>query len=158
MALSKERRYAYRRYLPHLQRGCAPIFVSMSTRGHFRLPPSARTLVFNHILLENGMRILLYAMVVMPDHVHLLFSAREDGGGKPYSIAEIMNGIRGSAAHSVNRLLNRKGALWEEEFFDHIPRFGEFDATVEYIYQNPVKAGLVTEPEQYRRLWIHDLL
>ena len=99
----------------------------------------------------------LHATVVMPDHAHLLFSAREDNG-VVFTLAEIMNSIRGASAHRINRALRRKGPVWDEEFFDHIPRFGEFDKTVAYVCENPVRSGLVKREEDYPWLWVDPTL
>ncbi len=158
MALSKQRRSECRRYLPHLQNGVQPLFVSMTTRQQWELPPAARTIGLEHILRENEARIQLYAAVVMPDHVHSLFSPLEDQRGQPFGLAEIMNGMRGPSAHRINRLLQRHGAVWEEEFFDRLPRYGEFDGCVDYIVENPVKVGLVKRWEDYPWLWLHEQL
>ena len=94
----------------------------------------------------------------MPDHVHLLFSALEDSNGNPFGLAEIMNGIRGPSAHRINKLLHRAGRVWNEEFFDHVPRFREADYELEYIFDNPVRSRLVSRSEDYPWLWIHPAL
>ncbi len=94
----------------------------------------------------------------MPDHTHLLFNARLDEEQEPYCLAEIMAGIRGPSAHRINKLLQRRGAVWDEEFFDHVPRYGELDSTVEYIVENPVSAGLVSRSEDYPWLWVRETL
>ena len=107
----------------------------------------------DHVLRENQQRMNLHCAVVMPDHVHLLFTIRANGE-KDYPLADIMHGIRGASAHRINRLLQRKGQVWEEEFFDRLLRFGEFEPTVEYICFNPVKAELVSAVEEYEWLWI----
>jgi REP element-mobilizing transposase RayT len=158
MALSKIRRYEFRRYLQHLQRGCAPIFVSMSTRARWTLPPAARDIVLESILREDRVRIDLLAAIVMPDHVHMLFCPREDLRSGIFSLSEIMNGVRSPSAHRINRLLGRKGPVWNEEFFDHLPRFGELDQELAYICENPVKAGLVQNEEDYAWLWVEPTL
>lgn len=106
-----------------------------------------------HILRDNGARMDLFAAVVMPDHAHVLFSARLDKNGEIFTLAEIMNGIRGASAHRINRVLHRKRPVWDEEFFDHVPRFGEFEQEVEYIWDNPVRAGIARTPEEYEWLW-----
>ena len=154
MALSRTRRYEWHRYLPHIQRGCAPIFVSMSTHQRWTLPPEARDIVLEGILREDRVRIDLLAAVVMPDHVHLLFCPREDPKAGIFTLAEIMHGIRGPSAHRINKLLRREGAVWNEEFFDHLPRFGELDQEFAYICENPGKAGLVHDEREYKWLWV----
>ena len=107
-----------------------------------------------HIKRENGKRAWIHCAVVMPDHVHMLLSPRLDESERAYTIAEILYGIRGPSAHKINRLLNRSGRLWQEEYFDRLLRDGEFNKYVDYICRNPEKAGLVTREEDYRWLWI----
>lgn len=64
----------------------------------------------------------MHAFVVMPTHVHMLFTPLFDEQDEAYPLAEIMNGIKGASSHSVNKLLGRKGRLWESESFDRITR------------------------------------
>jgi REP element-mobilizing transposase RayT len=47
----------------------------------------------------------MHGAVVMPDHVHLVFTPLRDPSPARYGMAEIMNGIKGASAHSVNRML-----------------------------------------------------
>ncbi|HKD81717.1 MAG TPA: transposase [Candidatus Angelobacter sp.] len=144
----------YRRNLPHIERDGASYFVSFSTRRDFVLPEKARTLVFNHCLFENGRKVRMHAFVVMPTHVHLLFTPLENKEGEHYSLAEVMQGIKGASSHSVNRLLGKKGTLWEPESFDRIPRSDQdFEYRVLYIVQNPIAAGIAKGPDDYRWAW-----
>jgi REP element-mobilizing transposase RayT len=144
----------YRRNLPHMEKPGATYYVSFSTRREFILPEEARTLIFEHCLFENGRRVHMHAFVVMPDHVHMLFTPLVDEQGDAYSLAEIMNGIKGVSSHSVNKLLGRKGRLWEPESFDRITRSdGDFEYRLMYIVQNPVAAGLAKGPNDYRWAW-----
>jgi REP element-mobilizing transposase RayT len=90
----------------------------------------------------------------MPDHAHILLSPARRGNDLPFGLAEIMNGIRGASAHEVNKLLDRKGPLWEEEFFDRLLRRGDWPKTVDYISRNPVVAGLVRGEKEYPWLYL----
>jgi hypothetical protein len=55
----------------------------------------------------------------------------------------------------VNKLLATSGPVWQEESFDHILRSNEsFQEKQDYIRQNPVRAGLVDKPQDYRWLWM----
>jgi REP-associated tyrosine transposase len=144
----------YRRNLPHIEEDGASYFVSFSTRREFILPEDARTIIFNHCLFENERTIHMHSFVVMPDHVHLLFTPLLDQQGDPYPLATIMNGIKGASSHSVNRLLGRKGALWEAESFDRMAESdGQFEYAMLYIVQNPIAAGLAEGPDDYRWAW-----
>lgn len=144
----------YRRNLPHTEKDGASYFVTFSTCGEFVLPEEARTLVFNHCLFENDRKAHMHAFVVMPTHVHLLFAPLENKKGEPYSLAEIMNGIKGASSHSVNKFLGRKGTLWEPESFDRIPRSDhDFEYRLLYIVQNPIAAGFAKGPDDYPWAW-----
>jgi REP element-mobilizing transposase RayT len=87
----------------------------------------------------------LHAFVIMPNHVHLLCT--------PFaSLAELMRRVKGPTAHLANGILGRRGEkFWHEEYFDRIVRIGdEFGRIRRYIEWNPVKAGLVARPEEFR--------
>ncbi|HUU96554.1 MAG TPA: hypothetical protein VM487_12505, partial [Phycisphaerae bacterium] len=85
---------------------------------------------------------------------HLVFTPLEDRLGNPFGLAEIMSGIKGASAHSVNKLLGRKGHVWQDESFDHILRRNEnIQEKVEYICLNPVRKGLVADENDYPWLW-----
>lgn len=96
----------------------------------------------------------MHAFVVMPNHVHLLFTPIIDSNGEPHPLAEIMKSIKGASSHSVNKLIRRRGPLWEPESFDRIIRSGDdFEAKMIYILSNPVNAGLCSKPDAYPWLW-----
>ena len=144
----------YRRNLPHIQKSDAAHFVTFRTRDDLILPPTARDLVLKHCIYDNGKCIQLHAVVVMPTHVHLLFTPLRDGNGDSYTLATIMNGIKGTSAHSVNRLLRRKGSLWQDESFDRVMRSSDDLADkILYVIANPIRSGLASHPDDYRWLW-----
>jgi REP element-mobilizing transposase RayT len=148
------RRYEYRRHLPHYQGDCKAIFATLATHHRWILPASARQLALRACLWGNGKRFNLHAAVVMPDHVHLVLTPLYDGNGF-YSVADIMQGIKSSSAHQINHLLNRDGQVWQHESFDHVLRREESIATkAEYVFQNPVRGGLVTAPSEYQWSWL----
>ncbi|MEX2246521.1 MAG: transposase [Dehalococcoidia bacterium] len=145
---------AYRRMLPHYQYEGSTVFVTFNTHDRWVLPETARDLVLEHCLHEHGIRYFLHAVVVMPDHVHLLLTPLRDAGGATYGIAEIMGGMKGASAHSVNRSLHRKGQVWQDESFDHVLRKDERVRSVaEYICNNPVRAGLAMSEADYPSMW-----
>ncbi len=93
----------------------------------------------------------------MPDHVHLIVTPLYSGDTL-HSIAEITHGIKGASAHKINRLLNRSGQVWQRESFDRVLRREEsIRVKVEYMIQNPVRAGLVKAAAEYRWLWVPGL-
>jgi REP element-mobilizing transposase RayT len=149
------RRYEYRRRLPHYQKDDRPLFVTFRTWSVSKLPAEARTLALKHILYDNCRRFRLLVAVVMPDHVHLLFTAMRDAEGWTFTLPEILKAIKGTSARSINKLIGRNGPVWQDESFDHVLRGNEsLRETIEYIRQNPVRKGLVQKPEEYPWLWI----
>jgi REP element-mobilizing transposase RayT len=147
-------RYAYRRRLPHYQKDDRAVFVTFCC-SFDPLPESVRDMVLWHCLHDQGTKAAIHALVVMPDHVHLLLTPLRDLDGNLYSLIEILQAIKGASAHSLNRALRRSGPVWQEESFDHVLRSEEkFEEAVEYIRQNPVRRGLVKRPEDYRWLWV----
>jgi REP element-mobilizing transposase RayT len=145
----------YRRVLPHMQRDYRPLFVTFCTYLQRVLPEEARSIVMNCCLHDHEVKLLVYAAVVMPDHVHMVFSPMVNVKKKEfYSLAEIMDAIKGASAHKVNGALGWSGHVWQEESFDHVLRCSEsVDAKVEYIRQNPVRRGLVSRWEDYPWFW-----
>lgn len=148
-------KYRYRRRLPHLQKADCDLFITFCTGTLMPLPTAARDLVLAHCLREHGKRIRLYAVVVMPDHVHLLLRPLRNLDGWPYPLVDILQCMKSVTAHRINKLLHLSGPVWEEESFDHVLRSDEsLKQKCEYIRQNPVRRGLVQRPEEYRWLWV----
>ncbi len=66
-----------------------------------------------------------HGLIVMPDHVHMVFTPLEDPDGRVYGMEEVVGAIKGASSHTVNRLLERRGQLWQDESFDHVLRSHE---------------------------------
>jgi len=97
----------------------------------------------------------LHAVVIMPEHVHLLLTPMRNAEGWPFLLKDILKLIKGPAARSINIVEGTHGALWQDESFDHVLRSNEsFDEKLEYIRQNPSRRGLATRPEEYTWLWV----
>jgi putative transposase len=121
-----------------------------------------------------GQRYDLLAYVVMPSHLHLVFgplavgqianlskSATNPGqiGNLPHDERprrvrsereRIMHSLKLHTAIECNRLLGQRGKFWQEESYDHCARDDdELERIINYVEQNPVKAGLVAHAEQW---------
>ena len=83
----------------------------------------------------------LHAFVVMPDHVHLLLTPNE------ITIERAIQLIKGG----FSRRLESKQPVWQRGFTDHrIRNRKDWDAHIEYIHHNPVRAQLCQIPQDYR--------
>jgi REP element-mobilizing transposase RayT len=149
-----QRRYNYRRKLPHLQPDRKIFFITFSTLRRWILPSLAREIVMETCLRGDGHRFELHALVVMPDHVHLALTPRWDERGS-FSIPEIMQEIKSVSAHRIGKETGHVGSVWQEESFDRaLRREEDLFAKIEYMVNNPVRAGLVSAAVEYRWTWI----
>jgi len=145
----------YRRQLPHLQCDDKPHFLTFCTDHRWILPEVARSIVLESCLHDEGTKINLLVVVVMPDHVHMIFTPLVNQQDvEVYSLAEITDAIKGASAHKINRALLRQGRVWQSESFDHVLRSSEsLRQKVQYLWDNPVRQGLAEQWEKYPWLW-----
>ncbi|HLA09915.1 MAG TPA: transposase [Pyrinomonadaceae bacterium] len=102
-------------------------------------------MVQNALLKFDGVRYRLHAWVVMPNHLHLLMTRFDE-----FEIKNLMQAFKSYTAHQANKILGRKGEFWMDDYFDRWTRDERhFRATVRYIENNPVKAGLCAKPEEW---------
>jgi REP element-mobilizing transposase RayT len=86
----------------------------------------------------------LHAWAVMPNHVHALITPDSPFSG-------IMQWLKWTTARRSNRLPGRLGVFWQDESYDHwFWSNEEFKKIAAYVEWNPVAAGLVELPEQWR--------
>ncbi len=152
--LAKPAKGEYRRKLPHIQVEAKPIYLTFCTYSRWCLPEAMRPVVLSHCLHDHGVKLQVHGIVVMPDHVHMIFTPLQDERGNIFGLTEIVSSIKGASAHSLNKILRRRGAVWQREYFDHILRSDESAASkVQYICENPVRHGLVEFIDDYPWLW-----
>ncbi|MGO9125943.1 MAG: REP-associated tyrosine transposase [Terriglobales bacterium] len=145
----------YRRNLPHLQRDDKAHFLTFCTHQRKILPDWARDIVLQTCLRADQWTIDLEAVVVMPDHVHLIFVPSIDTNkSEVISLARITKAIKGGSAHLINRKLGTTGQIWQEESFDRVLRSTEkLEEKILYVMQNPVRQGLVGNWRDYPWIW-----
>jgi len=148
-----------KRYLPHFERPWAKYMVTYSTRERWVLSNSARDIVLKALLYFNNVRYHLFAVVIMPDHVHMLLeplpeSWLEDGTPVFHSLGDIDHSIKSYTAKLINTAEKRKGVVWEKESFDRLIR-SESDLQEKFLYiiGNAHQAGIVGEGESYPWCW-----
>ena len=138
----------WRRHLPHYQLSSGYYFITFSTHDRFILHPPQKDCVFNAVCFLDGKKYKLYAAVVLNDHVHMVINPFE-------SLPKIMHSIKSFTAHEINRILNRQGKVWQNESYDRVIRNeDEFLEKLNYIANNPIKANLARQYEDYKWLYI----
>jgi len=90
--------------------------------------------------------VLVHAYALMTNHVHLLVTPRATN-----AMSRTMQSVGARYVRYVNRAMSRTGTLWEGRYraclveCDH-----HLLAACRYIDLNPVRAGLVARPSEYR--------
>jgi REP element-mobilizing transposase RayT len=83
--------------------------------------------------------------VIMPDHIHLFVALDPEKTTLSAWVKSLKN--------HVSKVLRNQGEPpphWQRGFFDHALRSGEsYDEKWQYVLQNPVRAKLVSEPEDW---------
>ncbi len=106
--------------------------------------------VQDSLLHFHGERYTLVAWCIMPNHVHVLMN----------SMAPASQIVQGWKSFTARWALARNEALklgipdtkhlWQREYWDRYIRDSEhFNSVVDYIHQNPVKAGLCERAENW---------
>ncbi len=103
--------------------------------------PDVRQVVCDALRFYDEKQYMLWAYVVMPNHVHLLASPISN-----YNVKKPVWGAKRYSATMINRMLNSQGSLWQKESYDRMVRSGDhFERIIRYIKNNP--KGL--PPESY---------
>ncbi len=132
-----------RRNLPHIQNPGKSYFVTFRVREGIVLSAEAKTIALNAVKYWHGRKMELHAVVIMPDHVHMLLTPFLYDDGSMVPLGELMHSIKSYSAHRINDLTGHGGPLWLDESWDRIMRNEkEFAETFEYIETNPDRKGL----------------
>ncbi len=82
----------------------------------------------------------------MPTHVHVMVQI-----GDRHPRARVVESWKSYSAKEINRLQGRTGRLWQGDYWDrYIRDERHFVAAMEYLQENPVKAGVVARAWMWR--------
>jgi putative transposase len=88
----------------------------------------------------------LYAYVLMTNHVHLLVEPVQAG-----DLGRFMQSVGRRYVRYINDAYQRSGTLWEGRYKSAVISRDEYLMMCSrYIELNPVRAGMVQHPEEYR--------
>ena len=110
-----------------------------------RNPDAARMVAdrFHHF---DDQRYSLSSYVVMPNHVHVMFTLN---AGVP--LPDTIQGWKGVSSRLIHKAgLSDLNPFWQREYFDRLIRSAEhYEKVRRYIWENPEQAGL--PPGEYLR-------
>ncbi len=104
----------------------------------------------------------LICYCIMPNHVHQVFTPTNiyidrlkesltEANASVYIVTKILQDLKSKTALKANKILNRTGTFWQHESYDHVVRDDkELKRIVEYVLNNPVKAGLCKKWEDWK--------
>ncbi|MEQ8822043.1 MAG: transposase [Sumerlaeia bacterium] len=127
------------RYPHHvLQRGNfgAPVFMNDEDRSTYleRLRTCAK---------ENKLEVLAYCL--MQNHIHIVAVPKQEE-----SLAMALRRTHSFYSRYLNSRLDRVGHVWQNRFYSCPVDKDKVWPLVKYVEQNPVRAGLVKDPWEYR--------
>lgn len=67
-----------------------------------------------------------------------------------FKLKRLLHSLKSYTAHEANKILDRDGKFGIDDYFDRYTRNEKhFYKTIEYIKNNPVKAGLCEKPSDW---------
>ncbi|MCK6604643.1 MAG: transposase [Ignavibacteriaceae bacterium] len=129
--------------------------------------------LFEHLKSFDGIYYDLYSFTIMPNHVHIILKFIPDD--KSFAVekelklstparlnyySRILMKLKGGSAFKCNKILGRTGPFWQVESYDHIINDNdELKNVINYIKNNPVKAGLCNPDQKWPHFYVnYDLL
>ncbi|MBL7829049.1 MAG: transposase [Saprospiraceae bacterium] len=114
--------------------------------------PEIAKILMAEILIRSPKWYKVWAVCIMPNHVHLLITLEP---GAPV-LFRVLQSIKSFSARKANQVLKRTGPFWELESYDHIVRNTDaFLRITKYILHNPVKANFVKKWEDWRFTYLN---
>jgi putative transposase len=135
--------------LPHWELAGSIYFITFCLLEG-ELSPEEIHLVLEHIQEGDPAYYDLFAVTVLPDHVHMILRPR-DG----MSLSRVTKGVKGASARLINERRGRGGALWQDESYDRIIRDDkEMEEKLAYIFTNAIRMGLSDEGWDYQGFYL----
>ena len=86
---------------------------------------------------EQG-RFLLHAFVVMPDHLHVVFSPVQ-------SLEQAVGLIKGGYSFAIRNTY--RGPVWQDSYYAHrVLDERDYDSQIRYVAENPARRGYEAYP------------
>jgi REP element-mobilizing transposase RayT len=138
----------FRSNLPHWKLSGSTYFITFCVKERAIKPfcnSVNANIVEQAIYHYHGKQCNIDNYVIMPDHVHLLMTPHPS-----FDFRNILENLKRYTARMINKDSQIHGSFWQTESFDHLVRnMGYWVRYFDYIHNNPAKAGLVKNPNEY---------
>ncbi len=126
-------------------------FVTCCTLGRrplFEAQPVVDAAALQILQSARAYHFEVLAYVFMPDHVHLLVEGRREDA----NFRLFMRHWRKRT--TMRRQATSGGVIWQDGYFERVLRGADgTQAAIDYILNNPVRAGLAQNPMDYPFAW-----
>jgi putative transposase len=113
-------------------------------RHVFDDPRLASSIVTTLKTVADSATFRVHAYCVMPDHLHLILEGARDDS----DLDRFAKTFKQTTSFHYKRQSGEQ--LWQKSFYDHILRASDsLDAVLWYVWMNPVRAKLCTDPHSY---------
>ena len=104
------------------------------------------SIIFNTFdWLQTDKRLEWICIMVMPEHVHSVIKLE-----KNHVLSKVVQSLKQFSARKINQHLSKEGTLWQKGYSDWgIRNVTTLNRTIRYCYMNPVREGLVRNPDDY---------
>ena len=111
----------------------------------FQVPETGQIFVETLLHYRDENVYFLHEFVLMPDDLHLLITP-----GATTSLERAVQLIKGGSSYQIHKQREHREEIWQEGFYDWTIRdANDWNAKVQYIRMNPVRARFVDEPSDW---------
>ncbi|MDE2421624.1 MAG: transposase [Gammaproteobacteria bacterium] len=109
---------------------------------------------------QKSMPFTLHAMVVLPDHLHMLLTLPENDVNYPQRISQMKSRFSRALPEieNINESRQHKGerGIWQRRYWEHRIRDElDYQRHMDYIHYNPVKHGYVNAAKDWSYSTFH---
>ena len=124
-------------------------FITASAYMHenlFQRTETAELMLTAVFRYRDAGEFLVHEFVIMPNHIHLLPSVRDD-----HAVGRAVQMIKGGFSHEMGQAGLKLKAVWQPSYYEHRVRdAAEYARMRNYIHQNPVQRRLARTPVEYK--------
>eukprot|EP01136_Pigoraptor_vietnamica_P033775 Opistho-1_new@96982 len=127
--------------------------------NHYLKNDNFAQIVANSLHFWDNKKVELYAYCIMSNHVHLVVRLYDETEiDSPFYLEDFMHSIKRFSGFECNKILEKHSPFWQEESYDRLVRDREeLHRILNYVLNNPVKAGLCKAKKDWKWSYIKEI-